>query len=220
MNLIGKTLSELSPEELESIVIFLDIDDTLGKAIEILEINTDTLHECIPGCKLLYAYDDGKDTYVFCYYIKHGEQWKRVEVTFRFRKTLLSLLQYFKEKNIHDIYLLSAAVEEYIEGIQYILQVYYYFDIKGYKSVSNVQQQIILEQINGNYECALYMEKDMIKAMAELDISMDKIPILFDDKPYWAKNGLVVPIIEDDRIETFINTSIQRYKEPLFIIYE
>jgi hypothetical protein len=220
MNLIGKTLSELSPEELENIVIFLDIDDTLGKAIEILEINTDTLHECIPGCKLLYVYDDGLDTYVFCYYIKHGEQWKRIEVTFRFRKSLVSLLQYFKEKNIYDVYLLSAAVEEYIEGIQYILQVYYYFNIKGYKSVSNVEQKIILEKINGKYQTVLYMEKDMIKAMNDLYISMDKIPILFDDKLYWAKNGLVVPIIEDDSIDTFIDTPIELYKEPLFTIFE
>jgi hypothetical protein len=220
MNLIGKTLSELSPEQLENIVIFLDIDDTLGKAIEIVETNADTLHECIPGCKLLYVYDDGKDTFVFCYYIKCEEQWKRVEITFRFRKTLLSLLQYFKEKNIYDVYLLSAAVEEYIEGIQYILQVYYYFDIKGYKSVSNVEQKIILEKINGRYQCVLYMEKDMLKAMSELNISMDKIPILFDDKPYWAKNGLVVWIEETDNLDTFIDVMIQRYKEPLFTIYE
>ena len=220
MNVIGKTLSELSPEELENIVIFLDIDDTLGKAIEIVEINADTLHECIPGCRLLYVYDDGPDTYVFCYYIKHLEQWKRVEIRFCFRKTLLSLLQYFKEKNIHDVYLLSAAVEEYIEGIQYILQVYYYFDIKGYKSVSNVHQIIILEKVNGRFQSALYMEKDMVKAMDELDISMDKIPILFDDKPYWAKNGLVVQITETDSIDTFIHREIRGYKDPLFIIYE
>jgi hypothetical protein len=220
MDLIGKTLSELSPEELESIVIFLDIDDTLGNAIDILEINTDALHECIPRCKLLYVYDDGKDTYVFCYYIKHLEQCKRIEVTFRFRKTLLSVLQYFKEKNIYDVYLLSAASEEYIEGIHYILQVYYYFDIKGYKSVSNVQQRMILEKINGNYQSVLYMEKDMIKAMDELDISLNKIPILFDDKPYWAKNGLVVPIEATDSMDIFIDVPIQLYKEPLFIIYE
>jgi hypothetical protein len=132
----------------------------------------------------------------------------------------LSLLQYFKEKNIYDVYLLSAAVEEYIEGIQYILQVYYYFDIKGYKSVSNVEQKIILEKINGRYQCVLYMEKDMVKAMSELNISMDKIPILFDDKPYWAKNGLVVWIEETDNLDTFINVIIQRHKEPLFTIYE
>jgi len=220
MNVIGKTLSELSPEQLENIVIFLDIDDTLGNAIEIVEINADTLHECIPGCRLLYVYDDGPDTYVFCYYIKHLEQWKRVEIRFRFRKTLLSLLQYFKEKNIHDVYLLSAAVEEYIEGIQYILQVYYYFEIKGYKSVSGVHQRIILEKVNGRFQSALYMEKDMVKAMVELDISMDKTPILFDDKPYWAKNGFVVQITETDSIDTFIHREIRGYKDPLFIIYE
>ena len=43
---------------------------------------------------------------------------------------------------------------------------------------------------------------------------------LFDDKPYWAKNGFVVQITETDSIDTFIHGSIQRYKDPLFIIYE
>ena len=60
----------------------------------------------------------------------------------------------------------------------------------------------------------------MIKAMSELDISMDKRPILFDDKLYWAKNGLVVPIDQTDSIHTFIDVPIQRFREPLFIIYE
>jgi hypothetical protein len=221
MNLIGKTLSELSPEELENIVIFLDIDDTLGKAIEIIELDTTNLYECIPGCKLLYVFEDYEpETYIFCYFIKSGIKWKKIKVKFKFRKSVLSVFDFFKKKNIHEIYLLSAAAEEYIEGIHHILQFYYKVNVKGYKSVSNVQQQIILEQINGTYKTVLYMEKDMIKAMNDLNISLEKIPILFDDKPYWAKNGFVVLIEEKDSLETFINTPIQRYREPLFIIYE
>lgn len=220
MHLIGKTLSELSPDELEEIVIFLDIDDTLGKAIEVVEINTDTLHECTPGCRIVYVFSEEKDTYVFCYYIKYENQWKRMVITFRFREAVFTLLQYFKEKKIEEVYLLSAAAEEYIEGIQYILQVYYHFNIKGYISVCNVQQQIILERIEGQFKQVLYMEKDMVKAMNQLEILPGKIPILLDDKPYWGRNGYVIPIIEEDHIDTYISKPIQSTREPLFTIFE
>ena len=39
------------------------------------------------------------------------------------------------------------------------------------------------------------MEKDMELAKYELYILPTKIPILFDDKPFWAKNGFEAIII-------------------------
>ena len=61
----------------------------------------------------------------------------------------------------------------------------------------------------------------MISAMNQLFIMPDKIPILLDDRPYWAKNGYVIPIRQDiDRISVYINTPIEEFKAPLFIIYE
>ena len=165
MDLNGRTLSDLSPEELEKIVIFLDIDDTLGKAIEVIQIDTNNLYECVPGCKLLYVFEDYyPDTYIFCYFIKYNEQWKKVKVTFRFRKSVADLVDFFKQKNIYEVYLLSAAAEQYVEAIQSILYTYYNFNIKGYVSVAHAEPIIILEKIDGRFQQVLYMEKDMIKA--------------------------------------------------------
>lgn len=221
MDLIGRTLSDLSPEELENVVIFLDIDDTLGKATEIIETDVNNLYECIPGCKLLYVFEDYEpDTYIFCYYIKSEKQWKKMKITFRFRKSLVALIDFFKEKNIEEIYLLSAAAEEYVEGIHNILYTYYNFKVKGYVSVAHLERTIILEKVDGRYKSVLYMEKDMIKAMSDLQILPHKTPILFDDKPYWGKNGFVVPVIEEDHVKTYISKPIQKCKEPLFTIFE
>ena len=225
-NLVGKKFSQLNENELENIVVFLDIDDTLGKAIDIVEEDVDKSYndlydDCLPKYRLAYTVFVSENIYHFCYYTKtlYG-QWKRIHVFFEIRNSLKDFIKYLDDKNITNIYLLSAASSEYIEGVLYILQYYCYFDVKGYVSVSTVQQRNIVTTINGKLRTVLYMEKDMELAKYELYVLPNKIPILFDDKPFWAKNGYVIPIKNIDTLGTYIDTPIQMYKEPLFVIYE
>jgi hypothetical protein len=223
MNLIGKRLSELSPEELKQLVIFLDIDETIGKAISVSqnEVDETVQTELYDGdqsrYRLLYTSHLYGTVYSFSYYKNAGIRWIKVDITFEFRESFDALLDFFVIQSISEVYFLSAAVEEYIEGIIHIIKKFYGFSIKGYVSISDTQQRNILV----DSKVVLYMEKDMIFAMNKLFIMPDKIPILLDDRPYWAKNGYVIPIRQDiDRISVYINTPIEESKAPLFIIYE
>ena len=223
MNLIGKRLSELLPEELQQLVIFLDIDETIGKAISISQKEVDEtvrteLYDGYPSrYRLLYTSHLYGTVYLFSYYKNVDVTWVQVDITFQFRESFDALLDFFVIQSISEVYFLSAAVEEYIEGILHIVKKFYGFSIKGYVSIRDTQQRNILV----DSKVVLYMEKDMISAMNQLFIMPDKIPILIDDRPYWAKNGYVIPIRQDiDRISVYINTPIEEFKAPLFIIYE
>lgn len=229
MNLIGKKISELSTEALEEIVFFLDIDETIGKAISIKQhdvpenFREELYEEYPPRYRLIYTTHLHGCTYLFCYYKKWLSRWSRVEVIFEFRAAFDGLIDFFVVNNISEVYFLSAATEEYIEAIQYIVRSEYGFYVKGYVSVCDKEQRNILV----DSKVVLYMEKDMEHAMDVLLIGEGKTPVLFDDRSYWAKNGYVVPIqpyqphsLCVDRVSIYLDAPIEQFKAPLFILYE
>ena len=228
MNLIGKKISELSTE-LEEIVFFLDIDETIGKAISVQQnhvsesFREELYEEYPPRYRLINTTHLHGSTYSFSYYKKWLSKWSQVDVTFRFRESFDELIDFFVVNNISEVYFLSAATEEYIEAIQYIVRSEYGFYVKGYVSVCESEQRNILV----DSKVVLYMEKDMERAMDVLLVDSGKTPVLLDDRAYWAKNGYVVPIRPfqppncfADRVSIFLDTPIEDSKAPLFILYE
>jgi hypothetical protein len=237
---VGKSLSELSISQLDKLVVFLDIDETLGRYISIEESDIEQTHMSIeeleqlntPLDRLIGFEEIHKTLYKFGYYNKFLNNWRRISIKFRFRYIIDDLLDFFRKNNMKNIYLFSAAADEYVIAIKTIIEIYYDFTVIGYKSVNTLGRQIILLKDVPE----LYMEKDMNKFMIEHNIPSDKIPILLDDRPHWGQNGLVIPIkivhkqlVENiehseeleklENGEIFLNTPIELFKKPIMFMF-
>ena len=191
----GKTFRDLEPELLDKVVVFLDIDDTLGICLlNIVEnMESDTSNYDINMDKILQIKKNTKDIYEFEYCTYLNTNWIKVNIIFYFKCFLNELSEYLREKNI-DIYLFSAAHPTYIECIKRILVIDYNFDIKGvcYATKDTRKINISCGDITiDTYYCAKDMYKELECYYSDVN---NKIPILFDDREYWAANGFVVKI--------------------------
>lgn len=222
-NVHGKTFRCLNKEELENVVIFLDIDETLGSIIgapsriakkeellgkDLSQLENRIIEVCTkPLCP---------NAFRFKYFTEGDDRvWYIVEAFFLFRSYLGELNRFFREKNMKEIYLFSAANREYVECIRRILINYYGFDIKNIFLANTYDKKIKIDLYRDTYyesvlADATYCPKDMWNVLEVLGHDDTKIPILFDDREYWGANGFTVRIICKNDISDFLDTPIQK----------
>ena len=204
-NVEGKTIRALEENEYNNLVVFLDIDETIGVSLINLPRNVDnnleifsTFTKLSDNIKEIKKINDG--FYKFEYYVstplkENSDQqyWVLIEVMFSFKSFLKELSTFFKEKGIKDIFLFSAANPYYIECIRRVLITDYDFDIKDVFYADKNSKTMYLNDNNKIIEVR-YNAKDLWKALEFYNYDNSKIPILFDDREYWAANGFVVKI--------------------------
>ncbi len=222
LDIEGRTLRNLDEEMYKNIVIFLDIDDTLGIPLVCLprpiDISVDILNTFTKDSdKIKEIKRVSEDFYKIEYYSNiNPTDWVLVEVMFSFKNFLRQLGEFFEEKKIQDVFLFSAAGSTYIECIRRILITDYHLNIKDVFYANKIAQRMYIN-IDNNTREVVYHAKDMWPALESYKYDNSKIPILFDDREYWGANGYVVKIqrLKND-ISDFLDNPI--HKTPGLLI--
>lgn len=234
----GKTIRNLEKNEYEKLIIFLDIDHTLG--IGMMNQLTPVENETIIPKDRIKEIKKVNDFYVLQYYISYmvkrehtidddlyldnetnkgnefKKKWNLVEMKFVFKTFLKDLADFFKQKNILKVCLFSAAGRLYVECIRRILNSDFGFHIEDVFYAEKTNKEIYLHEDYKIGVKASYYLKDMWKALEICNLDNDKIPILFDDRDYWGVNGFVIRIsslIND--ISDFLDNPIKKSKGVL-----
>ncbi len=230
----GLTFRALDAEIKKKLVIFLDIDDSLGmpifSMIRPLDIEVEKLEQSTSENERIANIRrvQNGDMFIIEYYSKGPSEWVKVEITFACKNFLKELNLYFKDNNINDVFLFSAAGPTYVECIRRILNTYYGFTINNVFSANMTNKTIFLIKNNQEEIIALedyyeneldltkivkgtYHAKDMWKVLQELGYDNSRIPILFDDRDYWGANGFVVRINRlNNNISDYLDNPIRK----------
>lgn len=225
----GFNLETLKESDINDLILFLDIDDTLGKAIS-NESEIFNTQEEIKSNQMLKLEQINSNLYYFEFLTKETIEIFNLKqdiirihkIYFQFKSFIRDFFCFLKKRNIINICLFSAGSMIYIECIKIILNKYFLeseIHIENYISVFSKERMTIhREQSNSFFETLLYIPKDMFEALNTLGFK-NKIPLLIDDRGYWGANGFVININSSaSTIYDFIEKSIEKTKGLLINI--
>jgi hypothetical protein len=212
LDISGKTLRNLSEDEVNRLVLFLDVDDTLGNCIgtqvsliepEIFEREYQSaVLNVRPLSKLIFETE-------FLAREPHLKYWSKNIYEFKFKDYIINLFDFLKKKNIKNICLFSAANKGYVDCIEKILREFFEVDIITSISVHEEPRMSLYRKLGENcFVEEIYIAKDMYKALQMINRE-DHIPLLIDDRPLWGANGFVIPI------NPFMNTIYEYIDKPI-----
>lgn len=219
----GFNLTTLKDSYIKDLVLFLDIDDTLGCTISNQTEPFDTEEE-ITNNKILKIEPIDNNLYYFEFIsidtIEILDIKKDIimvhKMFFQFKPFIRDFFCFLKKRNITNLCLFSAGSPIYIACIKNILNKYFLepeIYINNYISVFDKQQLSFNRVLSNNFtETLLYIPKDMNEALNILGLE-NKIPLLIDDRGYWGANGFVINVnVYASSIYDFIEKPIEKTK--------